>query len=1127
MPLTDDQVDREALLASVVAEFMEANDAGHAPDLDTWLSKHADLRVELEAYLAQTRWFELKTAPLRNVVTGHNAVTQSTFAGYELLEVIGQGGMGVVYRARQRQPARVVALKMIRAGRFATARERQRFLAEADAISRVDHPGIVPIYEVGEAEGRPYFTMKLIEGGNLAGHLPRLKSDPYTCVRLISELARAIHHAHQRGVLHRDLKPANVLLDAEDRPHASDFGLAHLADSAALTQTGELVGTPPYMAPEQTLGARNTVTTATDIYGLGAVLYACLTRRPPFDGGSIAATLDQVRVREPEAPSRENPVVPRDLDAICLKCLEKEPARRYASAGALADDLDRFRAGQPVRARRTSWLERTLRWIRRRPELAGLVALTLAAVIIGAWLAVSLSLSHSKAGAATRAAETQEFFGLLDHVRQRRVAPQSGWTVASLADLSRAAELVPATEHLYELRSEAADCLSAPDLRLIQEIKGDLEPYEVQYSPDGKLLALGGWSTQGGLGRVRLVSAQDGSLIRELTFPADLETSQKRGRVDGCRTLAFSPDGRWLVAGSRFGGLHRWDLGCREVMAISWRTLGTNHADIAFGVVRPLLFAEAQSKLQCWDITDDWKEVAIESAAEILTRIREPGETGNPILGAPAVDPVRGRLIYSIEGAVRLLDGKTLRLTRPMDPADWRVRNPAFGPDGRIVAWMGGDHLALGEADTGPLLQALVVPGGMRADVDGISQGAFHPSGSLFAATSEWSRHVKLWDVANGQLALDHPAGSRGSMRVALSPSGKTIAVAADSSAKVYEILGRPVLSTIAVQPFPVHAADLSRDGRWLACSARAYSGPRESREVSVWPTFGATALPSFVEANAFADGYDAIAAGPDACTAFTSSERNFTGNYLVYRTPHDISRSGLMARRSPRTKMIRFDADGRAWVVTGDEVRAHVLPSWDVTHRFKLKSEFDEAGDAYHVIAPGQRWTLAGQRNGSVEIIHVATGASATVVIGQTPVGKDGTATDWEPVRAICYDEVAGLAAAGTEKGRIQLFRVPEGTVVTEIANAHRDAVGAVALSPNGRLMATGGFDRVIRLWKSNGTAILNFNIGGPCTMLAFTPDGHTLFGLVSGERGVRRWNLRELAKEMREHGIDPGYEF
>src|SRR6266478_2419267 len=299
---------------------------------------------------------------------------------YELLEEIGRGGQGVVYRARQKRLNRTVALKVIGLGQWATKAHLKRFRLEAEAAASLEHPCIVPIYEVGEHGGACYFSMGLVEGGQLDAVAKREPMPIRHAAELIAKLARTVHYAHERGILHRDIKPGNILLDAKGEPHLTDFGLARLVETeSTVTRTMEVLGTPSYMAPEQAVGNNARVTSATDVYGLGAVLYQLLTGHPPFAGGTTFETVRLVLDTEPRQPRLLNPKVDRDLATICLKCLEKNPQRRYPSALALAEDLERWLKHQPIRARRTGIFGRGKRWVRRNPTIA-LLILSLAAL---------------------------------------------------------------------------------------------------------------------------------------------------------------------------------------------------------------------------------------------------------------------------------------------------------------------------------------------------------------------------------------------------------------------------------------------------------------------------------------------------------------------------------------------------------------------------------------------------------------------------------------------------------------------------------------------------------------------------------------------------------------------------
>src|SRR5262245_27640481 len=391
-------------LDAVIAAYVQQVEAGEVPDREALLDRHPDLAERLRAFFADCDRLDRQAADLR-LSADPNRTTDLPgpagglprvryFGDYELLEVIARGGMGVVYKARQVSLNRLVALKMILKGELATPRDVARFRAEAEAAAHLDHPHIVPIYEVGEHDGQQYYAMRYVEGTSLAR---RPRADARKEAGLLAAVARAVYHAHQHGILHRDLKPSNILVDAAGTPLVADFGLAKRVDAdRSLTESGALVGTPRYMAPEQAAG-RKDLTVAADVYSLGVVLYERLTGQTPFTGETALEILRQVRETEPPRPSSITPGLNRDLETICLKCLEKHPAKRYASAEALANDLERSLQGEPILARRASWTERVVRWARRRPALAALLVVTFLSVLIlfagGIWFTYQLDLA--------------------------------------------------------------------------------------------------------------------------------------------------------------------------------------------------------------------------------------------------------------------------------------------------------------------------------------------------------------------------------------------------------------------------------------------------------------------------------------------------------------------------------------------------------------------------------------------------------------------------------------------------------------------------------------------------------------------------------------------------------------
>jgi tRNA A-37 threonylcarbamoyl transferase component Bud32 len=390
--------------------------------------------------------------------------------GYEILGELGRGGMGVVYKARELKLNRLVALKMILAGDHAGPEALVRLLAEAETIARLQHPNIVQVYAIGDCDGRPYVELELVEAGSLAARLDGTPWPPRAAARLIECLAGAVAAAHRLGIVHRDLKPANVLMTDEGQPKISDFGLAkQVEQETGLTRTESILGSPSYMAPEQAEGQSKDVGPPADIYALGANLYELLTGRPPFVGPSLWATLDLVRMAEPVPPRRLQPGLARDLETICLKCLEKEPAKRYTSAEALAEDLAAYLDDEPIRARPTTAWERAWKWIRRRPATAALLffcTLALVASVVG-WAAYRAELTHQRETARLRIDRLRrqsDHFVLLGEEAMRRQDWQSART-----QLTSALALIRSEPRMSETRAAVEKMLTKSDERITWE----------------------------------------------------------------------------------------------------------------------------------------------------------------------------------------------------------------------------------------------------------------------------------------------------------------------------------------------------------------------------------------------------------------------------------------------------------------------------------------------------------------------------------------------------------------------------------------------------------------------------------------------------------------------------------
>jgi tetratricopeptide (TPR) repeat protein/tRNA A-37 threonylcarbamoyl transferase component Bud32 len=459
--------DTDMVLDLIYHEVLLRQRWGESPELSEYVARFPHLADALRAQFEVHQALGSGRSLLSTIHTerAHPAVPP-TVEGYEILCELGRGGMGVVYKARDTKLNRLVAVKMLRTESPAGAAQHVRFRSEAESMARLEHPNIVRVYEVREHEGRPFFAMELVAGGSLEQRLNGAPQQPRRSARLLQTLARAVHAAHARQLVHRDLKPANVLLAAGENgddpwglPKVTDFGLAKRLDAGDReTRAGDILGTPCYMAPEQAYGRNDSVGPRTDVWSLGAILYEMLTGRPPFRGETVWDTLQQVGKQEPVPPRRLQPKVPRDLETICLKCLHKEPARRYVSAAALADDLGRFLAGQPIRARALPWWEQAWRYVRGRPTAAACVAVAVA-VALGAGAAhyVRLRAESTRWRNETAVARVREALGLVSAARN-----EGNWEYAekllreaAFARLDAGEREFPGDPNLAELRRGA------------------------------------------------------------------------------------------------------------------------------------------------------------------------------------------------------------------------------------------------------------------------------------------------------------------------------------------------------------------------------------------------------------------------------------------------------------------------------------------------------------------------------------------------------------------------------------------------------------------------------------------------------------------------------------------------
>lgn len=740
------------------------------------------------------------------------------FANFIILGEVAEGGMGVVYDARDVRLNKRVALKLIRSGTLATDEEVRRFRAEAEAVARLEHPNIVPVYEAGEHDGQHYVSMKLVEGGSLAeqlrsgawrpGSRPELDRQRTIAV-LLAKAAQAVHHAHQRGVIHRDLKPGNILLDEAGEPYLADFGLAKLLEGGLdLTRSEAVLGTPAYMAPEQASGRSCNVTTAADTYSLGAVLYELLAGQPLFRGETPGEVIEQVRHNEPTPPRALWPAIARDLEVICLKCLEKEPERRYGSAEDLALDLERWLSNQPIRARPVTVWEQTVLWMRRRPVIAALsatVALSLALGLAGiawAWrqavrhrlrseattvrLRLQRAEDHFTGGNSTQA--LAELASLLRDQPTNRVAAER-----LLNALDQQFSLLPTTNasstperpapfflarlglvHL-EIRhlDGSVQTLSNAHAQVIRSLthspdgtrilsaaadgKARLWPADLRYPPTeldaGEALNDAALAPDG----LRVVTAGDEGTAQLW----DVATGGKMGSAmrhpQPVETARFSPDGYWVLTACGDGNLRLWEAvggGLLSVLRAGLPEL----TGASFGLDASWVTAtNADGQLRHYRLR------AGVAARSVTQSERTLAQTSLSVGGTPELRRARQRLAAAGFTDITLL---------------------VADPSGRVFATASSDKsVRLWEARLLEGAQTVRPLAELPTETDDVNCIRFSPDG-LRVVTSTAGKTFRWWDVATGQPLSHRIRTQEGVPAVAFSPDGDWVIPATKTEPK-------------------------------------------------------------------------------------------------------------------------------------------------------------------------------------------------------------------------------------------------------------------------------------------------------------------------------------------------------
>jgi WD40 repeat protein len=1001
------------------------------------------------------------------------------FGDYEVYEELARGGMGIVFRARQVSLDRPVALKMILAGKLATPAQLTRFYSEAAAAAKLDHPNIVPIYEVGEHHGQHFYSMRLIEGGTLAGRtLPAQAPDTsgpagekfgsQYCANLICQVAHAVHFAHRHGILHRDLKPTNVLLDKNDKPYVTDFGLAKVAgDDLGLTQSAAVLGTPAYMAPEQASGSARQLTTAADIYSLGAILYELLTGRPPFVADTPLAAMRKVIDEKPVAPRRlarlkSRPEVDKDLETICLKCLRKDPQSRYRSAQALAEDLERWLAGEPILARPASGPERFRLWCKRKPLVAGLwgsLALALAAGAVGVlWQWRRAAQSASEARQAETRARDELWRAELERARAQRRTGEEGQSALSLEAAARAARIRPGLES----RNEAIAALALTDLQFVPIWTNFTTFFLARFSPSVERAAV----TLAG-GGVRLLRTGDG---REESVLPSIGTAASR--------LSFSPDERLLAVNYASGSNVVWDLATQSPR-LAWGpspVAGEFTPDGGY-----VLKFENSGVLSCVALRDQQERWHCQTGRGLWSLNFQP--EGKYFAAYYLQSPV-------VE--VRSLDtGELVRtLTHPSD-----LTSLAWSPNGKTLA----AGVESGRIFTWDITSA-AEPGNWRAQDDSVVALGFAPSGR-WLITAGWDGSIRLWTLPECRLAVVG-RGYTPLYQVQFDPDERWLGCGRRGKVLgLIRISPSTVLRRIHVPPGEKRGAwslDVSHDGRLMAA---AYSDGLRVFELATGSEVARLTDEHFFSALFTTDGAALITCGLSGIARWPLERiQNGSANGLRLGARQSI-REGLSL------VFAALSADGR-WLAAANQ-RAACVAVYDMsqpTNRFALT---EHRAISQVALSPDGRWVASGTWNGrGVKIWALASKG----LVRELPVTQTARVT---------FSPDSRLLVTGSESYQVwdtaswnELYQGPDSE------NVYRPS----AFSPDGGALAVVKGQSVIELLDpASGRVLADLEAPGSATIswLRFSPDGSALLAL-EWARDIQVWDLRQLREKLGSLNLD-----